>query len=66
MTLEIKTNEPHIHLSMVIDGATFSAQGPKSEVLRLYAEWKELSGLSESASTKPAFNMPRLASQHGR
>ena len=54
--------EPTFHLAIVIDGATFSANGPKSEVLRLYAEWKELAGLSDEPMPKPkGFNAPRVA-----
>lgn len=58
--------EPHFKMSIVIDGATFSAEGPRSEVLRLYAEWKVLSGLDDELPQhrpKAAFNAPRLASR---
>lgn len=58
--------DPHFQMSVVIDGATFSASGPKSEVLRLYAEWKDLSGLQIIAAEprrSPAFNAPRVATR---
>lgn len=56
--------EPTLSLSVVIDGATFSSQGSRSEVLRLYAEWKELAGLGNVVVGKGGgFNAPRVVSK---
>lgn len=54
-------DDPIFSLSMQIDGQSFSAQGTKSEVLRLYAEWKALAcGLPEDAPIAVPFNSPRI------
>lgn len=55
--------EPTLMLSMQIDGASFSATGPRSQVLALYAEWKDLSGFHVAESPANTFNGPRLV-QH--
>jgi hypothetical protein len=54
-----KPAEPHLQLHCNIDGAAFSAAGPRSEVLRLYDEWKDLAGLRPAK--KPSFNLPQMS-----
>lgn len=54
-------DDPIFSLSMQIDGQSFSAQGTKSEVLRLYAEWKALAcGLPDDTTPHVPFNAPRI------
>lgn len=43
--------EPTLTLSMQIDGQHFSAAGPRSDVLRLYAEWLDYAGLAREQTT---------------
>jgi hypothetical protein len=59
----VEEKESEFSLSVVIDGASFSAKGPRGEVMRLYTEWKELAGLRfEPAPKRPTFNPPRIGS----